>query len=662
VAERYTGDAVDATAAVRSPEDSKVRRKPAVRARATRREAAGGYVAFFSIADTVKRRHSMPFGAELEAGGARFRLWAPAASRVAVRIGRDDVALAHPCLPRGDGWFEAVVDGVRAGDRYAFRIDERLTVPDPASRFNPEGVHAPSVLVDPRAYPWRDAAWRGRPWEETVLYELHVGTFTPEGTFRAAIGRLDRLAALGVTAVELMPLGAFAGTRNWGYDGVLPFAPAACYGAPDDLKAFVDAAHALGLMVLVDVIYNHFGPEGNYLATYAPAFFDAHRQTPWGPAIDFGNRTVRDFFIHNALYWVEEFGADGLRLDAVHAIVDAQTPDIVAEIATAMRAAAGETRHVHLVLENDRNEARRLGSLGGSGAKRRSGAIYVAQWNDDVHHALHVLATGECDGYYGEFADNPIQRLGRALAEGFAWQGEPSPWRHGQPRGEPSAGLPATAFVDFTQTHDQVGNRAFGERLLALASPAAVRAAVACVLLAPAIPMLFMGEDFGASTPFLFFCDFDGELAAAVTAGRREEFGRFARFSDPRTRAEIPDPNAEATFLASKLDWSAASASPGREWAAFYKRLLAVRREDIVPRLPAIAPGGSFEIGEGRLLHVCWRLGEGSRLHLAVNFSATPTTAFVLPGRPLVAAELESPTRWAPYAFACTLETPDEVA
>jgi malto-oligosyltrehalose trehalohydrolase len=606
-----------------------------------------------STTAVLKRRHAMPFGAELTATGARFRLWAPAATRVDVDlVGRRE---RHAMSRRDRGWFEATIDGVRAGDRYALRIDDRVNVPDPASRANPDGVHAPSAIVDPTAYEWHDRGWRGRPWHDAVVYEIHVGAFTADGTFGAAVERLDHLADLGVTAIELMPVAAFAGKRNWGYDGVLPFAPAACYGTPGDMKRLVDAAHARGLIVLLDVVYNHFGPDGNYLSEYAPSFFDANKRTPWGAAIDFTCRDVRDFFVHNALYWIDEFHVDGLRLDAVHAIADAARADIVGEIATAVRAAAGPDRHVHVVLENDRNEARYL-ERDDAGRAR----VATAQWNDDVHHALHVIATGERDGYYGEFAARPLDLLGRALAEGFAWQGESSPWRDGAKRGEPSAHLPPTAFVDFTQTHDQIGNRAHGERLSTLAEPGgALRAAIACTLLSPAVPMLFMGEEFAASTPFLFFCDFEGELARAVTRGRRDEFGRFERFRDRDARASIPDPNDEATFVASKLDWNETCAARGREWLAFYRRLLDIRHAQIVPRLSETMRGGTFDAADGRALHVRWTLADGSALHLVANLSRRGVTAPPIDGDVLYATDGTSGSReWPPFAVVCSIEKP----
>jgi maltooligosyltrehalose trehalohydrolase len=547
----------------------------------------------------------MPFGAEVGAGGVRFRLWAPAQRRVVLDLDGS----RHEMNPLENGWHELLLANARPGARYRYLLENGLAAPDPASRANPGDVHAASEVVDPRAYDWQDADWRGRPWAEAVLYELHVGAFTPGGTFAAARARLPELAALGVTALQLMPVADFPGARNWGYDGVLPFAPDASYGTPEELKAFVDAAHGAGLMVLLDVVYNHFGPEGNYLHALCPQFFDPARHTPWGAAIDFGRRAVRDFFVHNALYWVEEYGFDGLRLDAVHAIRDDSPEHIVCEIGRALRDGPGRARRVHLVLENDRNEARYLGPCA------------TAQWNDDLHHAAHVLLTGEQDGYYADYAERPLERLGRALAEGFVYQGEPSRFRGGAPRGEPSAHLPPTAFVSFLQTHDQVGNRALGERLDALAEPQALRALTACLLLAPQVPMLFMGEEFAARTPFRFFCDFGPELAAAVTRGRRAEFERFAAFAE-----EIPDPNDRASFLASKLDRTAADP----ERLALVRNLLSIRNERLVPRL-AGAKSGKFVARDGSL-QVTWALGDGAHWHLSLRLDGGVSAP---PGAPL---------------------------
>jgi len=576
----------------------------------------------------------MPFGAEYRNGATAFRLWAPGAARVGLVLGAND-ANAIAMASRGNGWYEHVCDAV-PGTRYGFRIDERIVVPDPASRSNPDGVHARSAVVDPAAYEWRDGHWRGRPWREAVVYELHVGAFTERGTFESAIERLDALVELGVTAVELMPLAAFPGTRNWGYDGVLPFAPAAIYGTPDDLKRLIDAAHARDLMILLDVVYNHFGPEGNYLHVYAPQFFNPAHQTPWGSAINFdgdASATVREFFFDNALYWLEEFHFDGLRLDAVHAIVDDSRPDFITELATRVRERF-IGRDVHLVLENDRNAVHYL---------RRDAAgrplLATAQWNDDIHHALHVIATGEDDGYYGDYASDPLERFGRALAEGFACQGEPSAFRNGARRGEPSAELPPVAFVAFAQNHDQTGNRALGERLAALADPDVLRALTACLLLSPQVPLLFMGEEFAATTPFLFFCDLGPDLAESVTRGRREEFARFARFGGPTV---IPDPNAEAAFRASKLDWRDASTSVGRAWRAFYRDCLARRRRHVVPLLGGLHHGGTFDV-DGALLRVTWSRDNGTRLHLVANLGRDARIGVAVPNGDVVYASEGSP-------------------
>jgi maltooligosyltrehalose trehalohydrolase len=584
----------------------------------------------------MKHRHAMPFGAELQAEGeTRFRLWAPGAKQLTLEIGNGPKQSGISMKALDQGWFEAVVPGTPAGTRYAYRVGE-VRFPDPASRFNPDDVHGTSMVVAPLAFDWKDGSWIGHPWEAAVIYELHIGTFTPEGTFAAAIGRLDYLAGLGVTALEIMPVADFPGQRNWGYDGVLPFAPDATYGSPEDLKRLIEQAHLRGLMVFLDVVYNHFGPEGNYLNAYAPQFFNPKHHTPWGAAINFdaeGSRNVRDFFIHNALFWISEYRFDGLRLDAVHAIVDESEPDIVTEIALALRQGPGRERHVHLILENDRNQARYLARNTACQPLQAS-----AQWNDDIHHALHILTTGESDGYYEDYADRPLWYLGRSLAQGFGYQGEPSAHREGAVRGEPSAHLSPGAFVSFLQTHDQVGNRALGERLCAIAEPQALRAATACTLLAPSPPLLFMGEEFAASTPFLFFCEFGPELAAAVTRGRRQEFARFARFRDPAAQASIPDPNDPRTFAASKLRWDEIERAPHGEWLALHRELLALRHRVIVPRLGGMQRGGDFRIEDGSVLRVQWTLGEGSRLHLLANFAASASAAAAMPPGQIVYA------------------------
>jgi maltooligosyltrehalose trehalohydrolase len=580
----------------------------------------------------------MPFGAQVLDTGVRFQLWAPAAESVAVCLEGPGREAAVPMAPEGAGWYRAVSEAARPGTRYRFRIDGGPCVPDPASRHQPEDVYGPSQVVDPAAWRWRDEGWRGRPWAQTVLYELHVGTFTPLGTFTGAAERLGDLAELGITAVELMPVAEFPGTRSWGYDGVLPFAPDARYGGPEDLKGFVEAAHAHGLMVFMDVVYNHFGPEGNYLHRYAPAFFSGRHATPWGPAINFDGEQshwVRRFFVHNACYWLEEYNCDGLRLDAVHGIHDASRPDILEEIASAVSAGPARARPVHLVLENDHNAAHYL-VRDVHGRPR----WYTAQWNDDFHHAAHVLLSGETAGYYRDYAHDPVGDLGRCLAEGFAYQGEPSPYRGGRPRGEPTAGLPAVAFVNFLQNHDQIGNRARGERISVLTAPAALRAATAVLLLAPAPPLLFMGQEWAAREPFPYFCDFgNAGLTDAVREGRRREFAEFPEFSDQRALERLPDPASRATFASARLDWAARETPEGCAWLALHRELLAVRRREIVPRLEAMRAGDAVVRCLGaRALSVAWHLGGGVALTLLANLGEDAVEGVVKPAGRLIFA------------------------
>ncbi len=598
----------------------------------------------------MKRRHEMPFGAEcLEDGSVRFRLWAPAAHRVELRVEpslKDSKDKLQECSPaplrrrmeRFDGgWFELVTDQARPGDQYLFRIDDGQEVPDPASRFQPRDVHGPSEIVDPAAFEWRDENWRGRPWQEAVIYELHVGAFTPAGSFSGVCERLDYLAALGITALELMPVADFPGKRNWGYDGVFEFAPDSSYGRPEDLKMLVQAAHERRMMVLLDVVYNHFGPEGNYLNSHAPQFFTSRHCTPWGNGINFDgaqSRAVRDFFIHNALYWLTEFHFDGLRLDAVHAIADDSKPDILTELASAVQSSLPADRQVHLILENERNQASYLRRT-----QRCVPQTYTAQWNDDVHHSLHVLLTGERDGYYEDYADHPLDQVGRCLTQGFAYQGEPSPHRNGKKHGESTAGLPPAAFVGFLQNHDQIGNRAFGERITRIVDARAVRAAMEILLLAPAPPMLFMGEEFAAESPFLFFCDFEKDLAAAVTNGRRNEFARFACFGDSAQRERIPDPNAAATFECSRLDWSRISEPQSETSLHFYCRLLKLRREKIVPLLfSTCVPVADYKIEDDGSLVACWKFANNSELSLLANLGPAGLHDVKAPPTPILYA------------------------
>jgi malto-oligosyltrehalose trehalohydrolase len=447
------------------------------------------------------------------------------------------------------------------------------------------------------------------------VYELHVGAFSPEGTYAGVEKRLDYLATLGVNTIELMPLADFPGRRGWGYDGVLPFAPDAAYGAPDELKSLINKAHARGLAVMLDVVYNHFGPEGNYLHAYAPQFFTDRHHTPWGQAINFdgeASRTVRDFFIHNALYWLEEYHFDGLRFDAVHAIIDESRPDFLTELARALRDGPGKDRPIYLVLENGKNQAHYLGKAGARDT-------YDAQWDDDVHHCFHVILTGETDGYYEDYAEQPHALLCRSLAEGFAYQGEVSKHEGKAPRGEKSAHLPPTAFIPFLQNHDQIGNRALGDRLAqSVKNDDALRAAIAIFLLAPQPPMLFMGEEWAAPEPFPFFCDFTGELAQAVREGRRREFARFTKFG---AGVEIPDAVSEQTFRSACLNWSNLDKAPHAQWLDHYRRLLTIRQRDIVPLIPSITRGACVKLDAQGAFAVDWSLQQGATLHLIANLT-----------------------------------------
>ena len=546
-----------------------------------------------------KFAHDLPFGASLLPSGAtRFRFWAPAQKKVSLEI---DGAAPVPMTAAEGGWFEAEA-ACSAGTSYRYRLDNGVSVPDPASRVQADDVHGPSLVFDPCRYDWRHPDWRGRPWHETVLYELHAGAF---GGFAGVQAALPVLADLGVTAVELMPINDFPGWRNWGYDGVLPFAPDRSYGTPDELKALVDAAHGLGLMMFLDVVYNHFGPDGNYLSAYAPGFFRDDIATPWGAAIDFRRAEVRRFFTENALYWVHEYRFDGLRFDAVHAISEADWLD---EMAAEVRGSVEPRRHVHLVLEHDGNVADHL---------RRD---FDAQWNDDAHHVLHTMLTGERDGYYADYADQPAQRLARALSEGFIYQGDPSAYRKGEARGTPSNDLPPTSFVLFLQNHDQVGNRPFGDRLTSHVAPERLEAAIALQLLSPHVPLIFMGEEEASRSPFLYFTDHTGDLADAVREGRRREFAGFKGFAPGEGTSSIPDPNDPATFERSRL---IPDAEHGPARRGLYRRLLDLRREALTPRLAGARSLGATAI-EPSTVVVRWQLGDGSTLVLASNLGGEP--------------------------------------
>lgn len=558
---------------------------------------------------TARFAHSLPWGTELVDGGARFRLWAPAQDELAVLA---ENGTQIPMTKTTDGWFEVTTDAVSPGDGYHFVLADGMRVPDPAARAQMNDVHGMSRLVDPLSYDWQTPDWKGRPWEEAVIYELHTGTFSAEGSFDGIARDLDRLVDVGVTAIEIMPVAQSGGNRGWGYDGVLFYAPHAAYGGPEGLKRLVDAAHERGLMILLDVVYNHFGPDGNYLHLYAPDFFDSKRRTPWGGAIAFERKPVREFFLHNMLYWLEEFRFDGLRFDAIDHIRDSSDEPILFEMAREVRTRFPD-RHIHLTIEDEDNSTRLL-KYDDDNRPR----LFTAAWNDDWHHAMHALLTRESAGYYQDYADAPAKRIAETMALGFGYRGEPSPYHGGRIRGESSAHVPPIAFVDFLQNHDQVGNRVRGDRLSQLAPAQAVEAALTLLMLSPHIPLLFMGEEYGEKHPFYYFTDFTGDLAEAVRKGRNNEFRNNNAFADAGTEDLVPDPNAPETFAASRL----APKTTAR--AQFVKRLIAARFEHIVPRLAHIGgDAGTVEALEDNAFAVSWKLADGGKLRLIANLADT---------------------------------------
>lgn len=530
-------------------------------------------------------------GAWPERDGVRFRVWAPEASSVDVVFESPEPAVAA-LTKFPDGSFGALVPGVAAGARYRYRLDGGEAYPDPASRFQPEGIHGPSEVIDPSAFAWTDGGWNGVAREDLVLYEVHVGTFTPEGTFAAATERLPYLVQLGVTAIELMPVGDFPGQRNWGYDGVDLYAPARCYGTPDDLRRLVDAAHRLRLAVFLDVVYNHLGPEGNYLSAFSPYYFSETRESPWGKALNFDgpkSSMVRQFFIENALHWVHEYHIDGLRLDATHAIEDDEPRHFIAQLAARVR--EGAPWPVRVIAEDHRNLAHMIRPEG------EGGWGLDGVWADDFHHKVRVALAGDNEGYYRDF-DGSMPDLARTLNQGWHFTGQHSTYLN-EPRGTDPTGIPPRRFVFCIQNHDQIGNRALGERLHHQIELPAYRAASVLLLCAPATPLLFMGQEWAATTPFLYFTDHPEALGKLVTEGRRNEFRHFSAFSDPDTRERIPDPQAESTLAASRLQWAELEREPHASTMRLYQRLLALRRGE--PSIRA-ARFSAFALGDTTLL------------------------------------------------------------
>ena len=513
-------------------------------------------------------------GAIVDERGTTFRVWAPARQQVNLILESGGTPTTRPLAPPEDGVFMATFRDVAPGTRYWYRLDGDGPFPDPASRYQPDSVWKASMVVDPATFRWSDAGWRGIPLRALVFYELHVGTFTPSGTFAEATERLPQLQDLGVTAVELMPVADFPGSRNWGYDGVAPFSPARCYGSPDDLRRLVDTAHGLGLAVFMDVVYNHLGPDGSFLPRFSPHYLTKRHKSPWGDSVNFdGDQSghVRQFFLENALHWIHEYHMDGLRLDATHAIHDDGPRHFLAELTARVHESISD-RHVHVIAEDHRNLARIVTPV------VESGWGLDAVWADDFHHQMRRLLAGDRDGYYRDFSGT-TEDLATTLRQGWFYTGQYSEHR-GKPRGTDPSGIAASRFVICLQNHDQVGNRARGERLHHQIDLATFRAASVVLLTAPHTPLLFMGQEWATSSPFLYFTDHAEPLGRLVTEGRRREFRHFASFSGDSALDDIPDPQAVETFLASRLDWTSRSVEPHAATLRFYTALLAMRKQD----------------------------------------------------------------------------------
>ena len=515
----------------------------------------------------------LPIGAQPDENGVRFRVWAPDVNRVEVVIyGEDGTEQSAHAMSRDEqGYYEGYVEGPGPGVKYMYRLDGDKLRPDPASRYQPEGVHGPSQVID-TSFPWpAEGDWKGLPLEDAVLYEVHVGTATPQGTFQALISKIPYLRALGITAVEILPVADFPGDRNWGYDGVDLYAPARAYGGPEGLKKFVDAAHAHRIAVVLDVVYNHLGPDGNYLRDFSRDYFTAEQMTPWGDAVNFANREVREFFILNATYWAHEYHVDGLRLDATHTILDGSEEHMLEELPARVRESLPKDRHFLVFAEDERNEKRLITP------REQGGAGIDAAWADDFHHQVRSALAGDNEGYYADYSGS-TEDLAATITRGWFYTGQVS--RHSnKPRGTDPDGIDPPHFVYCIQNHDQVGNRPLGNRLSDDIPPEAYRAASALLLLSPYTPLLFQGQEWATSTPFLFFTDFDAELGKLVTHGRREEFARFKGFRGQ----QVPDPQAGTTFEASKLNWEEIELPGHKETLTLYRALLGLRRE-----LPAL--------------------------------------------------------------------------
>jgi maltooligosyltrehalose trehalohydrolase len=549
----------------------------------------------------------------------RFRLWAPNAGKVSVQV----AGQKFPLLQLDGGWWEADVDPARPGMDYAYFLDdEDLALPDPRSPWQPDGVHGPSRLLDHATFPWTDAHWEAPPLAAAIIYELHIGTFTPEGTLDAAQTKLDSLRNLGITHVELMPVNAFPGIQGWGYDGVDLFAPHEPYGSPDALKRFVDACHARSLAVFLDVVYNHLGPDGNYLAKFGPYFTAAHH-TPWGDAVNFedrGSHEARRFFCDNALLWLRDYHFDGLRLDAVHAYTDRSAINFMEQLATEVRALEAHTGRSYIVIaESDLNDPRLVT------ATEAGGYSLDAQWSDDFHHALFAVLTGDRGGYYADFGS--FADLAKSLRDVFVYDGRYSPYRD-RIHGRPVRNLPASRFLGYSQNHDQVGNRAKGDRLSSIVTVGRAKIAAALVLTAPFVPMLFQGEEWAASSPFQFFTNHNPDLGKLVSAGRRKEFAAFGW-----NPADIPDPQSPATFQRSKLNWDERSQPPHAEMLDWYRQLIALRRSTPDLTDPELAHVSVRYSDSGQ-----WLVMERGSVTVAFSLAPQPIQLEIRPGSTIALA------------------------
>jgi maltooligosyltrehalose trehalohydrolase len=523
----------------------------------------------------VRPMNALPVGAMIGASGVTYRVWAPQISHATVHIERYGWSHCISLVKNSDGYHEGLDPEGKAGDLYGYRLEENGPIlPDPASRGQAESVHGLSMVVGHRNYAWADAEWERPTFRDLVIYELHVGTFTQEGTFRSAIAKLPYLKELGVSAIEMMPLADFPGSRNWGYDGVLIYAPARCYGSPEDLRALVDAAHQQGLAVILDVVYNHFGPDGNYFSTFSPYYFNKRHTTPWGDGFNFDGeycQPVRDFFRRNPEYWMEEFHIDGFRFDATHEIKDDSPNHILAEITEVIHRRGG-----YAIAEDDRNSIQIITNEGGLG--------FDGVWADDFHHTARVGVTAENHSYFADF-EGSIEQMVTTLRDGWFYHGQTSKILQ-RPRGTEANHLPPERFIHCISNHDQVGNRAFGERLHQLIPGHAYRTLSVLLCLTPYTPMLFMGQEWSCSSPFLFFADHNEELGRKITEGRRKEFASNPEFSDPATREKIPDPQSPETFLASKLKWEEVEKGEHASMKKLYQECLQLRNSDSAFRPP----------------------------------------------------------------------------